>query len=134
MIAQLRDVGLARERRLVQRLDVREAHRELEPFEIDPPVDDRVEHEAVVRAGREAERQRHACSRMLRRGRRQACDRLVQLPRRAVAPFDDVRHRAHLRERRRPWIRQAYMNAAPSMLSTCGWKRATTAAIDRSLP
>ena len=60
VVTELGDVGVAGERGLVERLDIGEARGKLEPFEIDPPVHDRVEHEAVVRAGREAERQRHA--------------------------------------------------------------------------
>ena len=50
VITQLRDVRLAGKRRGIQRFDVCHADRELETLEIDPPVDDRVEHEAIVRA------------------------------------------------------------------------------------
>jgi hypothetical protein len=48
--AEFRDVDVTGERRLVQRFDVCQPHRELEAFEIDAPVDDRIEDEAVVRA------------------------------------------------------------------------------------
>jgi hypothetical protein len=50
VIAQFRDVDLTAKGCLVQRFDVRKTHVEFEPFEIDAPVDDRIEHEAVVRA------------------------------------------------------------------------------------
>ncbi len=59
---ELGDVDVAREGAMIQRLDVGERHAELEPLEIDAPMHDRVEHEAVVRTGREGERQRHGCS------------------------------------------------------------------------
>ena len=68
-----------------------------------------------------------------RRLRRARLIASADLPGAAVASLDDVRHRAHLREGD-PWMRHAYMNAAPSMLSTCGSKRRTTSAIDRALP
>jgi hypothetical protein len=59
VIAQLRDVGVAGECRVVQRFNVGQTHRKVEPLQIDSLVHDRVEHEAVVRAWREAQRERH---------------------------------------------------------------------------
>src|SRR4030095_12776471 len=55
VVAQLRDLRLSRQRCVVQLLDIREVHDKLEPFGVDAVVDDRVEHEAIVRTGREAE-------------------------------------------------------------------------------
>jgi len=59
VVTQLGDVGLTGKRRFIQRFDVRHADRELQAFEVDPAIDDRIEHEAIVRAGRKAEGQFH---------------------------------------------------------------------------
>ena len=98
VIAQLGDVGLAGERGVVERLDVGEPDRELQPFEIDPPVHDRVEHEAVVRARREAQRERHALIDDPQGLDAEVVDRLRQFPRLPVPALDHVGDRAHLRE------------------------------------
>ncbi len=68
---------------------------------------------------------------MRERGAAEAADGFGHLPGAAIALLDDIGHGADLGERRRARIRQAHMKPAPSMLSTCGWKRAVTAAIDR---
>src|SRR5690606_14237060 len=60
--AQLGNVGLPRERGLVERLDIVEPDRDVQALEIDAPVHDGVEDEAVVRARRETERQGHSDS------------------------------------------------------------------------
>src|SRR5437870_2698990 len=133
VVAELRDLGLSRERRAVQDFNVREVDDELEPFGIDAAVDDRVEHEAVVRTRRETERQLHVSSRMRRvvSARRSMASDTRQAPRlRRSTRFETARTCAKVTL----LIRQALMNAAPSMLSTSGRKRSMTAAIDRGLP
>ena len=87
-------------------------------------MNDRIEDEAIVGTRRKREGERHTSARMSERG---PPERLSigfgHLPRRAIASLDHVRHGAHLSEWRRRAIVHAYMNAAPSMLSTCGEKR-----------
>jgi hypothetical protein len=51
MKTELRDVRIAGKGFPVERLDVGHPHVELESLQIDTPVDDRVEHEAVIRTG-----------------------------------------------------------------------------------
>jgi hypothetical protein len=49
VIAELCNLGLPVESRSVQGLDVGQMQREVEAFQIDPSVDDRIDHETVVR-------------------------------------------------------------------------------------
>ncbi len=62
VITEFRDVDRLIEGGAIQRFHVLETDRKLQAFEIDPAVDDRVEHEAIVRAGRKPERELHAPS------------------------------------------------------------------------
>src|SRR5262245_3821595 len=117
VITELRDVDGPIERRAVEAFNVVEAYRQLEIFEIDASVDDRVEHEAVVRAGREPEGQFHAASStsVATRQRRATASSTFQAPRfRRSTTFETERTCAN----GTLWIRQAYMKPAPSMLST----------------
>src|SRR4029453_10379072 len=116
---ELGDVHLMRECRLVQRFHVGHANRELEPFEVDPPIDDRVEHEAVVRTRGEAQREFHWRSRILRAAafRLSIASASFHASRlRRSTTFETARTWAN----GTAWMRHAYMKAAPSMLSTCG--------------
>src|SRR5581483_2101216 len=133
VIAQLADVDAAGERRGVQRLDVGQAHVEIEALEIDAPVHNRIEHEAVVGTGRKRQRQLHTCCRISAAARHSATM--------APATFHAWRfRRSTMFETARTCangtrcIRHADMNAAPSMLSTCGANLATAAAIDAASP
>src|SRR5262249_39448854 len=117
----------------VQRFDIGHPHRELEPFEIDALVDDRVEHETVVGARGKTESQLHRPSRISRPARARAStasDSFQSARLRRSIMFETARTSAN----GTPLTRQAYMNAAPSMLSTCGANRSLTVAIDRSRP
>src|SRR5262245_12851833 len=109
MKAQFGDVDLAGKRCGVERLDVGHAHVEFEAFEIDAPVHHRIEHETVVGAGREAEREPHSSLSI----------RNVVAPRLATA--SDNFHASRLRRsttfdtartcaNRWLWTRHAYMN------------------------
>ena len=134
MIAQLGDVGVAGERGRVQRFDVGQPHRELEPFEVDALFTIASNMKQSFGTGRKAERQGHAWfddAQRRRRSRLRIASLIFHASRlRRSTMFDTARTCAN----GTPWIRHADMNAAPSMLSTCGLKRSTTAAIDRSLP
>ena len=117
---------------VVQRFHVGHANRKLEPFQIDALVHDRVEHEAVVGAGKS--RARASCviqkasavaSRLTIASSIFHASRLRRL--------DEVRHGPDLRERH--LVDQARGHERrPSMLSTCGLQRSTIAAMERSLP
>src|SRR5205823_613304 len=129
VITDLRDRGVAGERGMVQRLDVHQSNRELEALQVDPPIHDRIEHEAVVRTRRERERQRHAWLTISStpRPRLSIASAILQLSRfRRSTMFDTARTCAN----GTLWISAAYMNAAPSMLSTSGWNSRTTLSID----
>src|SRR5207249_2156537 len=118
-VTELGDVGFAGERRRVQRFDVRKPLRELQALEVDATIHDGVEHEAIVWAGRESERQLHTCSRMPRAHRFRlsiASPRFHASRFRFSTMFATARTCAN-----GTWLmRHACMNAAPSMLSTCG--------------
>src|SRR5262245_36745788 len=62
VVTELGDVDGPVERGAVERFHVVETNRELETLDVDSLVDDRVEHEAVVRARRKPERQLHEAS------------------------------------------------------------------------
>src|SRR5262249_5670708 len=133
VVAHLGHLRLARKRGGVERLDVLEVHGELEPLEIDSAVGDRIEHEAIVRAGGEAKPEFHRHLRMLDAARPRfsiASPRFHASRLRRSTMFETARTCAN----GTPLIRHAYMNAAPSMLSTCGANRCVTEAIDRWLP
>src|SRR5438067_7131465 len=124
VIAQFRDLRLAGERGFVQLLHVGQMNLEVEPFHVDAPADYRVEHETVVRTRRETQRQPHSPS-------------MIRIVACVSAPTaSGIRHAARFRRstmfdtartcaKRTPFTRQADMNAAPSMLSTCGENRST---------
>src|SRR5689334_3186022 len=104
---------------MIQRFDVGQRDIELEAFAIDAAVHHRVEHEAVVRARRERQRQLHTDSNSFTDCSPSAsmAASICHAPRfRRTTALDTARTCAN----GTPAIKLEYMNAAPSIDSTSG--------------